>query len=323
MNKKLKPVLLVSANIVLFYLFFSWLKTNIDSDKFFDMFASTPLKSIVIATAIGLFILLCYGKRLSFLIKRPASASFKIAVVSFGINNLLPFRLGDGVALAYAKNAHSLPIVSYAWGKFVEKYIDLGFVFLCGLIGVWLGKNHFSVLQDSYLQFLILFSCISVMLLLFVVFMKSGLLTRLVGNISWLRNAIASVLTQVSGKDILHSVTWSCFIWSFTVLLMYLFFSTALPDYQIRVEDALILVFLTTISLGIPSTPSGFGLFEGVVVFYLTTFKDISNEEALASALVLHITMALPQILIALAILSYGWLFKVHLRSATRVEESQ
>ena len=90
----------------------------------------------------------------------------------------------------------------------------------------------------------------------------------------------------------------SAIIWISTVAMMYIFYTLALPGFDIGWNDALALVFVTTISLGIPSAPGAFGVLETAVVFYLTKFMGVSADQSLATALVLHLLIAGPQIIL-------------------------
>jgi len=69
-----------------------------------------------------------------------------------------------------------------------------------------------------------------------------------------------------------------------------------LPGISFHYSDVLALVFVTSLSLGIPTVPGAVGVFEATVVFYLSAFLNVAAEEALACAIILHLCIAVPQI---------------------------
>ena len=63
-------------------------------------------------------------------------------------------------------------------------------------------------------------------------------------------------------------------------------------------EDAVLLMLIITLSIAIPSAPAALGLFEAGIVAYLTQHNGIGNELALAAAVVFHVAVAFPQVLL-------------------------
>lgn len=298
----LKHLIIGLSNLVLFALIVHWVRVNIDMDRLSVVITDISLNTLFITVALGLILIFAYGQRLTYILNKPIRPCLELVAVTFGLNNVLPFRLGDGVALAYAKAAHEIPVVTLGLAKVTEKYFDLVFVAVFGAGAILLGGMSSSLAGE--VGFII--AALSLLFLLVVVCRrlldKESRLTSWVDQSRIGKHVRKSVIAQVANLKVPQTVFWSLLIWTLTTLLMLSFFKMALPDYHFSMTDGLVLVFLTTLSLGIPSSPGAVGLFEGAIVFYLTTIKGVQAEQALGLALMLHMTMAFPQIVLAASV---------------------
>jgi|688.fasta_scaffold672999_1 uncharacterized membrane protein YbhN (UPF0104 family) len=76
-------------------------------------------------------------------------------------------------------------------------------------------------------------------------------------------------------------------------------FKTLFPTINIGIADAINLLLIASLAVSVPSTPSGFGIFEAGIVFYLNRVFNVPNESAFASAFAFHMMLVIPEILIA------------------------
>ena len=306
----LRLSIIVLINVFIFYVIFYWAKDNINVDLLLTSLRNIRLTPVILAFTIGCILLLVYAKRLSFIIAKSTQDSFKIVTISFGANNLLPFRLGDGIALIYAKKILNISMAKLLIGKVLEKYLDLCFVLLVGLFA--LTYNVFdSGLKDRIWSNVFLIGAV----LLFISFAitllsrKRWLIEKLtsIGPIGQLFSQFRELRNSVKLTKVL---LFSMLIWAFTVIQVYLFFDVYFYDSNFGLSDAFVIVFITSISLGIPSAPGGLGLFEAAIVFYLSTFLKITVEDALVAAFILHLIMAVPQIILCILYTSFASLSK-------------
>jgi hypothetical protein len=87
--------------------------------------------------------------------------------------------------------------------------------------------------------------------------------------------------------------------------MIYIAFNTYL-QISFSIFDAITLLIILSLAIAIPSAPAGIGLFEASIIFYLTKKFPIDNEIALATAIVFHLVIILPQVItITLILISH------------------
>lgn len=299
-KQQLKFVLMALVNLVIFYFLYQWLLNSVNFLDFKRSLLHIPVEAISIALFLGLLSLLFYGLRLSCLIDKTFSTSFWIVCYGFGANNILPFRMGDVLKLYFARKYYQVPATKLVFVKIMEKMFDLSFLLLIGGLALLLGV---AVIEGKHVM--LVAAVLIVMTLGF--FLVLFLLRRDFQVMVWLRkNLLISRLLRhfeevIMNPALKRAMLITAVIWLVTVVMMFAYYSLALMDYQLGVNDALALVFITTLSLGLPSAPGGLGVFEAGTVFYLSKFVDVPADLALAVALVLHLIVALPQIFLMFA----------------------
>lgn len=299
-KKTAKYVVMIGLNVAFFYYFIVWLNESIQWEQVGAAFRQVPHAAIAFSLTFNLLILYFYGKRLACLVSQSFAAGFWISVYGFGANNVLPFRLGDLLKLYHAKKYYHISTTKLIFVKITEKLFDLGFLFLVGG-GAFLGGGFF--INEKYLGVIALFlivAALSVTFLLYTISRRGRLIDVITGH-RRLNHFYKKILEIKNNGDVVAALKISGIIWLMTTLIFYGFFRLALPDVSIGYSDALALTFITALSLGIPSTPGALGVFEAAVVFYLTTFLHVDTEHALATAVLMHLAMVIPQILLMVA----------------------
>jgi glycosyltransferase 2 family protein len=294
-KKVVKYGLIIALNAVFFGYLYRWFQESISWDAFIRAIFYIPYTAIFSAFTMGLMILFFYAARLAYLSGKGLHSSFWVVSYGFGTNNILPFRIGDILKLYFARKYFNFSAAKLLFIKVMEKFFDLTLLFFIGG-----GAVFFEVITiGSEFLALILFTLIAVLVSSVTIIV---LIRRETKWLIWIRrydvfnhllNIFEEVVTNLSIKKAL-GVT--IIIWIMTVVMMYAYYNLALPDFKIGWGHAFSLVFVTTLSLGVPSSPGALGVFEAAVVLYLTSFLSVPAEIALASALVLHLLLALPQI---------------------------
>jgi len=297
---QLKFFLMALVNLIIFYFLYQWLSDSVSSLDFKRSLLYIPIEAISIALLLGLLALLFYGLRLSCLIDKELLPSFWIVCYGFGANNILPFRMGDVLKLYFAQKNHQVPATKLIFIKIMEKVFDLSFLLLIGVLAFVLGVAAIGGMEIILVTVILVIVIVGFLLVLFLV-------RRDLQLIVWLRKKafIDRLLDHfeeaLMNPALKRASLFSAVIWLITVMMMYAYYSLSLVEYPLRFNDALALVFITTLSLGVPSAPGGLGVFEAAAVFYLSQFLDVPVDLALATALVLHLIIALPQILLMFA----------------------
>jgi len=293
----LKWALLLVINGVIFYFLHRWFTQNIDLGALRQAFTLIPLSAVMVALIGGILLLLAYGWRVSLLLQHPLRPATEITVYSFGLNILLPFRLGDIASLYYARRHYGVSASQLLVIKVIEKSLDLATVGIIGACVIIMGLE--AVHKDSLATVTILVTCALI-----------GGATVFIANhqewriMQWLMNPpiISSLITHFletllrPNKIQIFLVT--LMVWLLSIAIVRGFFMLALPAGSVSWLDAATLTFLTTFSLGIPSSPGAIGVLEAVIVFYVTKFMQVDAEVALASALCFHLCMSSPHLLL-------------------------
>jgi glycosyltransferase 2 family protein len=306
--------LVIAANLILFYLLCQWYQKNIHWQELFLALQLISGSAIMAALVLGIGILTLYGQRLAYLLnhktKRPFWPSFWIISYGFGANNILPFRIGDALKIHFAKKYFNVPVTRLLLVNVMEKFFDLLALLI---IGVWVAIIGSMAINKIHL----LVIAAALALLLCGVILILALIQR---DVAWvknfrkherIKNFITIFETLISNPNLIWVFCLTICIWAMTIGTMLVYYTIVFPNIDISLVDALALVFLSTLSLGIPSAPGSLGVFEAAVVFYLSTFLKIPAADALACAIVLHLVQAMPQILLMFASIVAGkWCYK-------------
>jgi uncharacterized membrane protein YbhN (UPF0104 family) len=121
------------------------------------------------------------------------------------------------------------------------------------------------------------------------------LIVRLLPKGTRLRRLLISVHRHVGEYPLSKIALVSAVIWSLNVALMYFTFNTFLGNSRVSVSDAVALLLIISFAIATPSAPGGLGLFEAGIVAYLTQKLHIQSEVALASAIMFHFIITVPQ----------------------------
>jgi hypothetical protein len=292
-----KYLVMIGLNAAFFYYLITWLNQSIQWHNVGTAFQKIPLSVIALSLILNLFALYFYGKRLSYLLNQPLGTGFWISIYGFGANNVLPFRLGDLLKLYYAKKYYHISTTKLVFVKVVEKLFDLSGLLIIGSIAFLAGGFLINQKYLGLLALLLIVAMGGTALGLYALNRHTRLIDIITGH-RRLNHFYKKIMEIKNNPDIVPALRMTGYIWILTTLTFYGFFRFALPDASVSYVDALALTFITTLSLGIPSTPGAVGIFEAAIVFYLTKFLRIDTESALAAALLLHLAIAIPQIIL-------------------------
>ncbi|EKE01969.1 MAG: hypothetical protein ACD_21C00014G0010 [uncultured bacterium] len=302
--KTAKIIFFATANIVFFYILYLWAKHNIHFHELMLAMKQSSMFSLWLCLLLNLFMLVLYGKRLALLVVKPVKKAFMVVCVGFGLNNLIPFRLGDALRVYFAKKTHGFPIPEMIVATFVEKCLDLMCVMIFAL-ALFFARGAIANEKMFYTALTLLVLIVAAVLasrhfLLYenkikVYFVKHQIISRL----------ISSLEKFFSNKNHFSVICYTIVIWFFTWLIFYSYFKLNIHGHLFGWIDAVALIVVTTISFALPTALAGIGIFESGVVFYLIKFVGLDPAYALALALVLHFIICMPQILLTCAIFMY------------------
>lgn len=292
------------VNLLAFPTIVYWLRENISVTDVVDELLKIPANGLFGVLILNLAVLAVYGDRLSLLLSARRLAALGVVIIGFGMNAVLPFRLGEVAKLAYANQIFRIATSRLFAATAVEKLMDL-----CALLLLSIVVSQLVVAPYIDKGILIAASLVGVLSLgVLIAFLardrweRSGRKTH-----SWIAGAFETLRAQNEKARMLHLASQTVVIWAITVTSIFWMFSSVLPEFSIT--DASALTIVLALAIAVPSAPAGLGVVEAAVVAYLNQSLLIEPNKALASALAFHLVVVVPQILMTAAIL-FGSLFR-------------
>lgn len=238
-----------------------------------------------------------YGLRFELLLKSNFKKAFCIIGIGSGINNILPFRVGDILRVYFAKQFYGFDIPHTLAATFIERYFDLIMLLTLGAVILLIPKFNLEINVAYMLIILLGCSVLSIFLYRYLI-VKDSMIKQFVCRSEQVKILLVAIADVVSTPNKFPVFIFSTAIWIAALVVYYLFFKWNLPADSFGWSGAVFLLFTTTLSFVIPYAFAGVGIFETAIVYYLVKFLHIVPTKALALALVFHLVSAVPQIAI-------------------------
>lgn len=238
--------------------------------------------------------------------------SFRVLVVGFMSNALLPLRAGEFIRAYFLNQINpripkSTAFATVAGERVFDGLIVVG-ITLIGATGLVVPEWASSVIRFSTILFVV---CFVVFIFLarytqitrrIFVRVSRFLPTRLSSfSDNLFDKFIDGLSTLKSWKDIVYLLTFSIVIWSVEVVFMYL---CALSfGINISIFQVAFLTGMLNLGVMIPAAPGGLGTIEFINVAILGLY-GVSNELALSYALVTHAATTISIVGLGLSLLS-------------------
>lgn len=233
------------------------------------------------------------------MIAKPFHVAFQIINLGYGFNAILPMRLGDLARIHYAKQYFNISSTKLFANAVIEKFFDLLLLGLLAIVSVILGSNAYI---NASLAFMILGLVLTIFILWYLFHRFSNQIAGRVHKLKKLNQLLVALKTHSTIQKISSVIVYTVAIWGANLLAVNIGFSGFLPLENIGIYHTLSLLIITALAVAIPGAPAGLGVFEAGVVAYLTQALHVSNETALASAIVFHLAIAIPPMVISLMI---------------------
>lgn len=297
-------LLLAAAAIIL-------LARNVNIDDVQSALAGADYRYIAIAVLIIFITIIVKVWRWQWMfhtdqVRPPFGSLYRALVLGQFFNIIFPLRIGE-IARVYSldlqsgiRKAKSLSTIV------IEKTLDLVALVLSAVLVI-----PFIVLPEFILENGYPIALIVLLIFLSLIFLayRTELVTTLVRRVSKpLPQGIERKIDQVlvAGLDGLSSLrNWRLTLWlgllSFFIVVLsiltpyVLFYAFGLP---LGLEEAVILNLVMTLGMIPPSTPGKILVFEGIVILMLRQFGVVDGNLMLGYAIVFHLVVVLPQILL-------------------------
>lgn len=290
--------LFLAVNLAALAAILYWMREHISFAEVVGQLKALPLEGLLGALALNVAVLGVYGARLSLLLASRRLPALAVVVIGFGMNGVLPFRLGEVAKLAYARQLFGIAAPRLIASTAAEKLMDLCALLLLGFVA-----SQFVV--APYLDRGIAIAALLVgglVLAIIIAFLalarweRSGRKTH-----SWIADAFDTLRAQKDKARIVRLASLTALIWAITVASVYWMFSSVFPQFS--PSDAGVLTLVLALAIAIPSAPAGLGVVEAAIVAYLHQALQAEPNHALASALAFHFIVVMPQVLATAAIL--------------------
>lgn len=243
----------------------------------------------------------------------PTLRLFRIAVIGFSVNNILPLRLGEIVRPFLLRKSHGVPIASTLATVLIERFLDL--FALCGLMTIVLLSVPLEGLLLAVGGSAATITSVGLLGLFVILVIPRALVERL---FAWgtglaakihprLGRLAASIVDGIrvleDGRAVLVIVPLSILCW-IAELGLYYFLMLALK-FQASVfalTAGMVIANLVTI---LPSLPGYVGTFDVALKTALTESFGIEDAVAGAYTILTHAVLLLPVVIVGLVLLAW------------------
>ena len=275
----------------------TYVLAGLDFDLFFIIISGYNLVAVFIAVLLLFSGFFALGGRIRSLSDGEIKFSDSIVgtVIGQGANNILPAKLGE-VIKAYYISRNSSRTMPWVFGLvFWERFFDLNIMLICGLFIFFAVNPDFPI---SYFFFMVLF----LWLALYASFIWKNTLLKFVKYLPFekLREFIVELIEHLTkglnGKSIIKVSIWTILIWLQYVAQVAVILLWA-AELNLSLEAILVIFVVSGIGLNLAVSPGGIGVYEAAIVVSASWY-GVGREEALASALVLHVIQYVPTTII-------------------------
>jgi uncharacterized membrane protein YbhN (UPF0104 family) len=296
--EKTRKRLFLAVNLAALAAILYWMREHISFAEVVDQMRALPLEGLIGALVLNVAVLGVYGVRLALLLGSRRLPALAVVIIGFGMNGVLPFRLGEVAKLAYARQLFGIATPRLIAATAAEKLMDLCALLLLGFIA-----SQFVVApyldRGVAIASLLVGGLVLAMVVAFLALAqweRSGRQTH-----SWIADAFDTLREQKDKTRVIRLASLTIVIWSITVTSIYWMFSAVFPQFSL--SDAGVLTLVLALAIAIPSAPAGLGVVEAAIVAYLHQALQAEPNQALACALAFHFIVVMPQVLATAAIL--------------------
>lgn len=298
--------LFLAANLAALALILYWMREHISFEELLGQLKGIPPEGLLVALGLNIAVLGVYGVRLSLLLASRRLPALAVVIIGFGMNGVLPFRLGEVAKLAYARQLFGIATPRLIAATAAEKLMDLCALLLLGLVASQLVVAPYLNQGIAIAALLVggLMMALALGFLALARWERSGRQAH-----SWIADAFDTLRAQKDKARIIQLASLTAVIWAITVASVHWMFSSVFPQFSLA--NACVLTLVLALAIAIPSAPAGLGVVEAAIVAYLSQALQAEPNQALASALAFHLIVVVPQVLTTAAIL-FGAFFRRH-----------
>ena len=250
---------------------------------------------IIFAILLLIFIIFLRAVRWNFLFIKELDINslYKSQLIGYMGNNIFPLRLGELLKAYYLEKKSKISKYEVLGTIILERVLDL--VGLVLLFLILLNSSLFELIDPIYIKIIY-----SILIFTFVALLVSSRLNK-VKNFKFknkffiILNDIISGFSNINSSNFLLSILFTLLIWIGYVIVVFLVQESMYLN--LNFIQCVLILFLSSIVLMIPSMPGNIGTFEGAVVYTLLLF---GIEDNFGFAFILHAVSFIPYTLLGL-----------------------
>lgn len=295
MKKKIISLIVLTASFIIIF-------HDIDINLLINSFKYFTFNNIILLI-IGImisFIIISHrwyfinGGEISF------KASLESTIISLGINNILPARMGEISKLLYLQKIYGYPTFKSLPLTVIERLFDLIGIASIGLFT--------ALFMDKIQQYIIPFYFVLMLFLFFLIlliknpiyFVKLGKRIKSRKIKRYLLKVIGT-FNRLNQMYFIKLVIMSVIIWAYYIVLMFLFVNSP-SEINITFIEAATIFVISAIGVSLPSSPGAIGVYEASIVLGMGWF-GIEKEFALSFAILYHFTQIIITSILAFLIM--------------------
>ena len=263
-----------------------------DLNRFIDILYDINYIPVLLAVVLLIFVVYIRALRWKLLFSDQSISVkklFESQMVGYFGNNILPLRLGEGLRCFFLSKRSETGF-PYIFGTVIlERCLDMLGLVLLGSILFFVKFDFIDDYDNTYFIYLIF---IIVIVMLSVSFYFNSALknynsyNRLVNVI----NDIIKGFQSLSSKNIFSILLYTLLIWSLYVVEVYLIQNSMSLDLSLL--DCILILFISSLALSIPSAPANIGTFEAGVIYGMGLIGVFALE--IEFAIILHAVTFFP-----------------------------
>jgi uncharacterized protein (TIRG00374 family) len=276
---------------------------DLDVELFMSTISGYNVLAVMVASLLTLGGFMALGGRLHALSQGEVTYSQSLSgtIIGQGVNNILPAKLGEAVKALYLAK-ESKKTRAWIFGLvFWERFFDLNALLIFGLLIAFSINSPFSMGA-----FVLLVA--AVWLMLFVIRRWPGFARGFVGRIPFVSirhfflELVDHLITRLKFRVVVKGSMWTAVIFFQYVAQVALVLLWA-AQLDLSLTGLLVVFVASGIGMNLAASPGGLGVYEAAIVASASWF-GVGREEALASAIVLHVIQYLPSIVLGLLLMS-------------------
>ena len=295
MKNKFYNIIKISISLLISVFFISYALKDFNYILFLNSLKNANYVYIISAVSFLIFIIFLRSFRWSFLFIKGIDINdlYKSQLIGYMGNNVFPLRLGELLKAYYLEKKSKISKYEVLGTIILERVLDL--VGLVLLFLILINFSLFELIDPIYIKIIY-----SILIFTLLAILASFNLNKMKNfkfkNKSFLiLNDIISGFSTINRLNFLLSMFFTILTWISYVIVVFLVQKSMFLD--LNFIQCILILFISSIVLMIPSMPGNIGTFEGAVVYTLLLF---GIEDNFGFAFILHAVSFIPYTLLGL-----------------------